>query len=163
SHEFQVLAETGESEVYVDRDFLDLNFENSDVDYDDVQDVQTKVNYFTSLYAATSEIHNPDACPVPVDRLVKARGIEVGQTFYFGTKYSQPMGAVVAGPGGEEVALEMGSYGIGVSRLGGALVGATHREAGIIWPESVAPFRLGLVNLRAADAKCTAACDELYG
>src|SRR6188472_2170998 len=103
SHEFQILADTGESEVYVDRDFLDLNFENPDVDYDDVQYVQTVVDYFTSLYAATDEIHKLETCPVPPERLVSARGIEVGQTFYFGTKYSRPMGAVVAGPNGEEV------------------------------------------------------------
>ncbi len=94
--------------------------------------------------------------------LVSARGIEVGQTFYFGTKYSKPMGAVVAGPNGEEVPLEMGSYGIGVSRLVGALIEANHDDAGIIWPESVAPFRLGLINLRAGDAKCRDAADDLY-
>jgi prolyl-tRNA synthetase len=163
SHEFHVLAETGESGVYIDPDFLELNFENPDVDYDNVQSVQTVVDYFTSLYAATDEIHQPDACPVPPERLVTARGIEVGQTFYFGTKYSQPMGAVVAGPGGEEVPLEMGSYGIGVSRLVGALIEANHDDSGIIWPESVAPFRVGLINLRAADPKCRAAADELYG
>jgi prolyl-tRNA synthetase len=162
SHEFQILAETGESEVYVDRDFLDLNFENPDVDYDDVQHVQTIVDYFTSLYAATSEIHDTAACPVPADRLVTARGIEVGQTFYFGTKYSVPLAAVVAGPNGEEVPLEMGSYGIGVSRLVGALIEANHDDNGIIWPESVAPFRLGLINLRPADAKCREAADDLY-
>src|SRR5207302_9373263 len=101
--------------------------------------------------------------PIPADQLVSGRGIEVGQVFYFGTKYSTPMGAVVAGPDGAEVALEMGSYGIGVSRLVGALIEANHDDAGIIWPESVAPFRLGLVNLRASDAKCAAACDDLYG
>lgn len=162
SHEFHVLAETGESGVYIDRDFLDLNFENPDVDYDDVQHVQTIIDYFTSLYAATDEIHKPDTCPVPPERLVNARGIEVGQTFYFGTKYSKPLGAVVAGPNGEEVPLEMGSYGIGVSRLVGALIEANHDDAGIIWPESVAPFRLGLINLRAADAKCREAADDLY-
>jgi prolyl-tRNA synthetase len=162
SHEFQILADTGESEVYVDRDFLDLNFENPDVDYDDVQHVQTIVDYFTSLYAATDEIHKPETCPVPPDRLVSARGIEVGQTFYFGTKYSKPMGAVVAGPNGEEVPLEMGSYGIGVSRLVGALIEANHDDAGIIWPDSVAPFRVGLINLRRGDAKCRNAADDLY-
>ena len=163
SHEFQILAETGESEVYVDRDFLDLNFENPDVDYNDEQHVQTIVDYFTSLYAATDEIHRPEACPVPPDRLVRARGIEVGQTFYFGSKYSKPMGAVVAGANGEEIALEMGSYGIGVSRLVGALIEANHDEGGIIWPESVAPFRVGLINLRAGDAKCRSYADDLYG
>ena len=163
SHEFIILAETGESEVYVDRDFLDLNFENPDVDYDYEQIVQTIVEYFTSLYAATGEIHKPEACPVPPERLIATRGIEVGQTFYFGTKYSVPMGAVVAGPNGEEVPLEMGSYGIGVSRLVGALIEANHDDNGIIWPESVAPFRLGLINLRPADDKCRAAADDLYG
>jgi prolyl-tRNA synthetase len=162
SHEFQILADTGESEVYVDRDFLDLNFEYPDVDYDDVQFVQTIVDYFTSLYAATGEIYKPETCSVPPNRLVRARGIEVGQTFYFGTKYSLPLGAVVAGPNGGEVPLEMGSYGIGVSRLVGALIEANHDDAGIIWPESVAPFRLGLINLRAADAKCRTAADDLY-
>jgi len=162
SHEFQILADTGESEVYVDRDFLDLNFENPDVDYDDVQYVQTVVDYFTSLYAATDEIHKLETCPVPPERLVSARGIEVGQTFYFGTKYSKPMGAVVAGPNGEEVPLEMGSYGIGVSRLVGALIEANHDDAGIIWPESVAPFRVGLINLRPGDARCRDAADDLY-
>jgi len=100
---------------------------------------------------------------VPPEKLETARGIEVGQTFYFGTKYSVPMGAVVAGPDGAEVPLEMGSYGIGVSRLVGALIEAHHDDAGIIWPESVAPFRLGLINLRPADDKCRAAADDLYG
>jgi prolyl-tRNA synthetase len=163
SHEFQILADTGESEVYVDRDFLDLNFENPDVDYDDDQAVQTIVDYFTSLYAATGEIHKPGNCPVTPERLVTARGIEVGQTFYFGTKYSKPMGAVVVGADGAEVPLEMGSYGIGVSRLVGALIEANHDDAGIIWPVSVAPFRLGLINLRPADDKCRSAGDDLYG
>jgi prolyl-tRNA synthetase len=162
SHEFQILADTGESEVFVDRDFLELNFENRDVDYDDVQAIQTIVDYFTSLYAATGEIHKPETCSVPPERLVSARGIEVGQTFYFGTKYSKPMAAVVAGPSGEEVPLEMGSYGIGVSRLVGALIEANHDDAGIIWPESVAPFRLGLINLRPGNAKRRAAADDLY-
>ena len=162
SHEFQILADTGESEVYVDRDFLDLNFENPDVNYDDVQHVQTIVDYFTSLYAATDEIHKSETCPVHPEKLVRARGIEVGQTFYFGTKYSKPMGAVVAGPNGEEVPLEMGSYGIGVSRLVGALIEANHDDAGIIWPESVAPFRVGLINLRSGDARCRDASDTLY-
>ena len=125
-------------------------------------DVQTIVDYFTSLYAATDEMHKPETCPVPPEQLVSARGIEVGQTFYFGTKYSKPMGAVVAGPNGEEVPLEMGSYGIGVSRLVGALIEANHDDAGIIWPESVAPFRVGLINLRPGDARCRDAADELY-
>ena len=100
---------------------------------------------------------------MPEPRRRRARGIEVGQVFYFGTKYSKPMGATVAGPDGAQVPVEMGSYGIGVSRLVGAIIEASHDDAGIIWPESVAPFAVGLVNLRAADAKCRAAADALYG
>lgn len=161
SHEFQILAETGESAVFCDRRWLETADLADDVDYD--SDLEPLFQKWTALYAATDEIHDPQKCPVPPEDLVTARGIEVGQTFYFGTKYSVPLGAVVAGPNGEEVPLEMGSYGIGVSRLVGALIEANHDDAGIIWPESVAPFRLGLVNLRASDAKCTAACDELYG
>ncbi|MGH7108950.1 MAG: His/Gly/Thr/Pro-type tRNA ligase C-terminal domain-containing protein, partial [Stellaceae bacterium] len=105
----------------------------------------------------------PGNCPIPVSDLVTARGIEIGQTFYFGTKYSRPMGAFVARPDGESVPLEMGSYGIGVSRLVGALIEANHDDAGIIWPEPVAPFQVGLINLRAGDARVRAAADDLYG
>ena len=161
SHEFQILAETGESEVFCDRRWLETATLAEDVDYD--SDLEPLFQHWTSLYAATGDIHDPQTCPIPPDELVSARGIEVGQTFYFGTKYSKPMGAVVTGPNGEEVALEMGSYGIGVSRLVGALIEANHDAAGIIWPESVAPFRLGLINLRVGDAKCAAAAGDLYG
>src|SRR5436309_13839388 len=112
SHEFQVLAETGESEVYCDRRWLDAEILAEEVDYD--SDLEPLFQEWTALYAATDEIHQPENCPVPANELVTARGIEVGQTFYFGTKYSVPLGAVVAGPDGEEMALEMGSYGIGV-------------------------------------------------
>ena len=107
-------------------------------------------------------MHKPEACPVPPEELVTARGIEVGQLFYFGAKYSRPLGALVAGPEGDPVALEMGSYGIGVSRLVGALIEANHDDAGIIWPESVAPFRVGLINLRPADARCRNIAEDLY-
>src|SRR5579863_6335739 len=161
SHEFHILAETGESGVFCDRRWLETEILAEEVDYD--SDLEPAFRKWTALYAATDEIHDPQNCPVPPDQLVGARGIEVGQVFYFGTKYSVPMGAVVAGPNGEEVPLEMGSYGIGVSRLVGALIEANHDDAGIIWPESVAPFRLGLINLRAGDAKCAAACDAIYG
>jgi prolyl-tRNA synthetase len=160
SHEFQILADTGESEVYCDRRWLDAEVLAGEVDYD--SDLEPMFRQWTSLYAATDEIHKPEQCPVPADELVTARGIEVGQTFYFGTKYSLPMGCVVAGPNGEEVPLEMGSYGIGVSRLVGALIEANHDNAGIIWPESVAPFRLGLINLRPGDERCRIAADGLY-
>ncbi|HEX3864070.1 MAG TPA: proline--tRNA ligase [Stellaceae bacterium] len=161
SHEFIILADTGESEVYCDRAWLDADFLAEAVDYD--SDLEPLFRHWTSLYAATDEMHKPDECPVPADQLVTARGIEVGHIFYFGNKYSKPMGAVVTGPNGEEVALEMGSYGIGVSRLVGSIIEASHDDAGIIWPEAVAPFRLGLINLRSADTACTTACDDLYG
>jgi prolyl-tRNA synthetase len=160
SHEFHVLAETGESGVFCDRRWLETEILAEEVDYDG--DLEPIFRKWTALYAATDEVHDPQNCPVQPEQLVSARGIEVGQVFYFGTKYTVPMGAVAAGPNGEEVALEMGSYGIGVSRLVGALIEANHDDAGIIWPQSVAPFRLGLINLRAADAKCRTAADELY-
>ena len=165
SHEFQVLAETGESEVYVHPDYLQMDWQSFDASWyveSGREALEAAVTHFTSLYAATSDIHDPAKCPVPADQLVTARGIEVGQTFYFGAKYSAPMGAVVSLADGTTVPLEMGSYGIGVSRLVGALIEANHDDAGIIWPEPVAPFRVGMVNLRAADAKCVAAADELY-
>ena len=163
SHEFQILADTGESEVYCDRRWLetDILAAAEGLDYD--SDLEPFFRHWTSLYAATDEMHKPESCPIPPEELVSARGIEVGHIFYFGTKYSQPLGAVVAGPDGAEVPLEMGSYGIGVSRLVGALIEANHDDSGIIWPESVAPFRLGLINLRPADDKCRAAADDLYG
>src|ERR1700686_3995747 len=161
SHEFHILAETGESGVFCDRNWLAADIFAEEVDYD--SDLEPFFRHWTSLYAATDEMHKPQTCPIPAEELVTARGIEVGHIFYFGTKYSVPLGAVVAGPNGEEVPLEMGSYGIGVSRLVGALIEANHDDAGIIWPESVAPFRLGLINLRAADARCRAAADDLYG
>jgi prolyl-tRNA synthetase len=160
SHEFQILADTGESEVFCDPRWLETDILAEELDYD--SDLEPFFRHWTSLYAATDEMHKPDACPVPANELVTARGIEVGHIFYFGTNYSKPLGAVVAGRNGEEVALEMGSYGIGVSRLVGALIEANHDEAGIIWPESVAPFRVGLINLRPADAKCRDATDNLY-
>jgi prolyl-tRNA synthetase len=161
SHEFIILADTGESEVFCDRRWLETDILAENVDYD--SDLEPFFRHWTSLYAATDEMHQPQNCPIPAEELVTARGIEVGHIFYFGNKYSKPMGAVATGPDGEEVALEMGSYGIGVSRLVGALIEASHDDAGIIWPESVAPFRVGLINLRTADAKCAAACDDLYG
>src|ERR1700680_2579128 len=160
SHEFIILAETGESAVYCDRRWLETDILAEEVDYN--SDLEPFFRHWTSLYAATDEMHQPEAWPVPPEELVTARGIEVGHVFYFGTKYSAAMGAVVAGPDGAEVPLEMGSYGIGVSRLVGALIEANHDDAGIIWPESVAPFRVGLINLRPADDKCRAAAGDLY-
>jgi prolyl-tRNA synthetase len=160
SHEFIILADTGESAVYCDKAWLDTDILAAEVDYDG--DLEPMFRQWTARYAATDEMHDSAKCPVPADDLVTARGIEVGHVFNFGTKYSVPMGAVVSRADGSSVALEMGSYGIGVSRLVGALIEANHDDAGIIWPEPVAPFRVGLINLRAGDAKCREAADGLY-
>ena len=160
SHEFIILADTGESAVYCHRDWLALDMLSGKAA--DAAERAALVDRLTGLYAATDEKHDPNACPVPADQLVTARGIEVGHIFYFGTKYSKPLGAVVAGPNGESVPLEMGSYGIGVSRLVGAIIEANHDDAGIIWPEPVAPFDVALVNLKRGDAGCEAACETIY-
>ena len=162
SHEFIILAETGESEVWCDSRLLEFDVLSDDVDYDG--DLQPMVDRWTGLYAATDEKHDQAAYEdqVAADNRRSARGIEVGHIFNFGTKYSDAMGAKVSGPDGESIAVEMGSYGIGVSRLVGAIIEASHDDDGIIWPASVAPYQVGLINLKAGDAACDTACDELY-
>jgi len=152
SHEFHILAETGESAVYYDAAFDGM----------DLSGGADSVARLQSLYAAADDKHDPKSCPVPPERLRAARGIEVGHIFYFGTKYSAPMGAAVTGPNGESITVEMGSYGIGVSRLVGAIIEAYHDDAGIMWPASVAPFQVGLINLKAGDAACDETCAEIY-
>jgi prolyl-tRNA synthetase len=152
SYEFQILAQTGESAVYFDQAFEEIDFSADGLD----------VAHLKTLYAAADELHDPANCPVPAERLRTGRGIEVGHIFYFGTKYSESMGATVLGPDGKETPVEMGSYGVGVSRLVGALIEANHDEKGIIWPESVAPFRVGLISLRVDDQLCRTMADDLY-
>ncbi len=158
SHEFIVLADTGESAVYCDKALLEKPVPEN-VDYD--ADLQPIVDEWTSLYAVTDNMHDAAAEETLGSELVSARGIEVGQTFHFGTKYSAPMRALVAGPAGEEVPVHMGSYGIGVSRCVAAIIEASHDEKGIIWPDSVAPFHVGLINLKVGDAACDAVCEKL--
>ncbi|HEX5506914.1 MAG TPA: proline--tRNA ligase [Pseudolabrys sp.] len=163
SHEFIILASTGESEVYCHKDYLDFAVPNADIDFDDATLLQATVAKWTSLYAATSEKHDAVAFEkLPADKQVSARGIEVGHIFYFGTKYSEPMKALVATGDGKEVPVHMGSYGIGPSRLVAAIIEASHDDAGIIWPEPVAPFKVGLLNLKQGDAAIDAACEQLY-
>ena len=157
SHEFIILAETG---VYFHRDWLDADFVTS-VDYSD--DMQPVVDRFTSLYARADEKHDPADCPVAEADLMSLRGIEVGHIFYFGEKYSAAMGATVAGPDGANVPVHMGSYGIGVSRLVGGIIEASHDDKGIIWPRSVAPFDVAVINLKPGDSDCDAAAEDLYG
>ncbi|MEO1778754.1 MAG: proline--tRNA ligase [Pseudomonadota bacterium] len=163
THEFLVLAETGESEVFYDSAVTDLSFGDRAIDYDDVAQCAGVLEEFTSKYARTDETHDPALFEaVPEARQRVARGIEVGQIFYFGTKYSEPLGAVVQGPDGKQVPVHMGSHGIGVSRLIGAIIEANHDDNGIIWPEGVTPFHVGIVNLKQGDAEADAACEALY-
>jgi prolyl-tRNA synthetase len=160
SHEFVILAETGESEVACHRDFIGRDWTSETADLDG--DLQPVVDDFTAQYAATDDERDSETEKALGDDLVTARGIEVGHIFYFGNKYSKAMNAVVTGPDGDDVLVEMGSYGIGVSRLAGAIIEASHDDDGIIWPESVAPFKVGLINLKVGDAECDTACEEIY-
>ena len=160
SHEFIILAETGESAVFCDKQWVELDVLAAAPSFED--DLDPFFVHHTGIYAATEEKHDPATCPLPPEQLVTARGIEVGHIFYFGTKYSKPLGAVVTGPNGEPVTVEMGSYGIGVSRLVAAIIEASHDDNGIIWPESVAPYKVGLINLKQGDEACDRVCEDLY-
>jgi prolyl-tRNA synthetase len=164
SHEFLILAKTGESGVYFDRDFYDMDWGTFEIDYDDVDAVSALVTDFTNKYAATEDKHDEAefARRVPEERRLTGRGIEVGHIFFFGTRYSKPLGCFVQGPDGQQIAVESGSYGIGVSRLAGAIIEASHDEAGIIWPEPVAPYLVALINLKTGDAETDSACERIY-
>ncbi|MEL7114277.1 MAG: proline--tRNA ligase, partial [Pseudomonadota bacterium] len=163
THEFLVLADTGESEVFYDAEITDLKFGDRAIDYDDKAACQAVLEEFTSRYARTDETHDEAVFnQIPEARRRSARGIEVGQIFYFGTKYSETLGAYVQNEDGERVPLHMGSHGIGVSRLAGAIIEAFHDDNGIIWPEEVAPFRVGIVNLKQGDATTDTACEDIY-
>jgi prolyl-tRNA synthetase len=163
SHEFIVLADTGESEVFCHRDYLDFPVPGADVDFNSVAGLQAIVDKWTHLYAATSEKHDAAAfAKLAPEKQISARGIEVGQVFYFGTKYSEPMKALVTGHDGVERAVHMGSYGIGPTRLVAALIEVFHDQAGIRWPEAVAPFTATILNLKQGAADTDAACEQLY-
>jgi prolyl-tRNA synthetase len=163
SHEFIVLAPTGESEVFYDAAFDEIDWSRTDLRYDDPVGLHNLFSDVSSTYAATDETHDENRwADISMERRRTGRGIEVGHIFYFGDKYSAAMGLKVSGPDGQMVTPMMGSYGIGVSRLVGAVIEASHDEAGIIWPESLAPWDAGLVTMRADDAPTTAAADDLY-
>ena len=163
SHEFITLADTGESAVFCHRDFLDLEVPGENVDFTDDAALAAIVQRWTTPYAATEEMHEEDAWnDVPDAERLAARGIEVGHIFHFGDKYSKPMGASVTGPDGKEHFVSMGSYGIGPTRLIAAVIEASHDEAGIIWPSSIAPFDVALINMKVGDAECDGACQTLY-
>ena len=163
THEFLVLAETGESEVFYDSEITDLTFGDREIDFDDKAQCQAVLEEFTSRYARTDETHDEaEFNKVPEARRRTARGIEVGQIFYFGTQYSESMNATVQDAEGNQVPVHMGSHGIGVSRLLGAIIEASHDDNGIIWPEGVTPFGVGIVNLKQGDEEADGACEKLY-
>ena len=164
SHEFIVLADTGESDVFCHQDLLDYEILNENIDFSSKEVIESLVNRWTSKYAATDEMHNPVRfeLEVPKTKRVNARGIEVGHIFHFGDKYSKPLNAYVNNKDGQEVAVQMGSYGVGVSRLVGGVIEASHDDIGIIWPESAAPFKVALINLRVDDEACNKACDNTF-
>ncbi len=164
SHEFLVLADTGESEVFFDSKYLEMNWQDVAIDQDDVEGLATAINGFTSHYAATDEMHDTAAFDaIPEERRVTGRGIEVGHIFFFGTKYSEPLECIVQGSDGKMAPVHSGSYGIGVSRLVAGIIEASHDENGIIWPDPVAPFNVGIINLKSGDADTDAACERVYG
>jgi prolyl-tRNA synthetase len=160
SHEFVILAETGESEIGCHKDFLSMDWAAAGIEYGN--DLQPMIDGFTAKYAATDDKRDAEGEKALGKDLVTGRAIEVGHIFYFGKKYSKAMNAIVAGPDGSEVTVEMGSYGIGVSRLVGAVIEANHDEAGIVWPEPVAPFKVGIINLKPGDTACDGASQNLY-
>jgi prolyl-tRNA synthetase len=151
SHEFHILADVGESAIFYDKKFDELS-EEQEIDIAQTQ----------QIYAMADDLHIPEKCPIPADQLVSRRGIEVGQVFNFGLKYSKAMEASVMGAGGEKIYPNMGSYGIGVSRVVAAAIEANHDEKGIIWPAQISPFDVILINIRVGDEACDKACEELY-
>ena len=163
SHEFIVLAPTGESEVFYDAAFEELDWSQSDLAYDDAAGLEALFERISGTYAATDETHDESRWgEVAEDRRRQGRGIEVGHIFYFGDKYSAAMGLKVSGPDGQPLIPMMGSYGIGVSRLVGAIIEASHDDAGIVWPEAVAPWKVGIITMRGDDPESIAAADDLY-
>jgi prolyl-tRNA synthetase len=163
SHEFIVLAPTGESEVFYDAAFEEFDWNQADLQYGDAEGLQRLFDQVSSTYSATDETHDEGRwAAIAEDRRRTGRGIEVGHIFYFGDKYSNAMGLKVSGPDGKPVTPMMGSYGVGVSRLVGAIIEASHDDAGIVWPESVAPWKVGIVTMRQDDEPSIAAAEELY-
>lgn len=164
SHEFLILAQTGESRGFFDRTYLDTDWALGDIDHDDIATLDQEIAAFTAPYAATEEVHDAKRfkAHVPRARQIESRGIEVGQLFFFETKYSKPLGCSIQGPNGEPIMIHSGSYGIGISRLVGAIIEANHDEKGVVWPPSVAPFDVGLINLKPGEETVDNTCEELY-
>lgn len=163
SHEFLILAPTGESGVFYDAALEEQDWLDEPVDVNSPAELEAFFNRVTTPYAATDEMHDTAAWEnVPVERRREGRGVEVGHIFYFGTKYTEAMDISIAGPDGNKLYPEMGSYGIGVSRLAGAIIEASHDENGIIWPDSIAPFKAAILNLKSGDELCDVLCERIY-
>lgn len=160
SHEFIIIADTGESEVYFEKELLDYKGFVDQVDYD--SNLQVIVDKYTSFYAATDEKHDPKAYDKDLNNLIKAKGIEVGHIFHFGQKYSNPMQANINTYEGKNIPVFMGSYGVGLSRLVGAVIEASHDKDGIIWPKEIAPWYYHLINLKNGDEECDKICFDVY-
>jgi prolyl-tRNA synthetase len=151
SHEFHLLADTGESAIYYDKKFDELS-QSSNLNIEEMQ----------SLYAMADEMHVAEKCPIPESQISSRRGIEVGHIFNFGLKYSKALEASVMGANSDKIYPNMGSYGIGVSRIVAAAIEANHDANGIIWPKEIAPFQIALINVRAGDELCDKVCEEIY-
>ncbi|AHA27926.1 proline--tRNA ligase [Candidatus Liberibacter americanus] len=163
SHEFIVLADTGETQVFCSKDFIDFSIPPDTTDFDDVVGIKNIVNNWTSPYSATSDVHDDNLfSSLPEEKRFVARGIEVGHIFHFGTKYSKPMFATVKGPDGKDHYVNMGSYGIGSMRIVPAIIESSHDEKGIIWPDSISPFDVYVINLKIKNHECSAVCDKIY-
>jgi prolyl-tRNA synthetase len=160
SHEFIIIADTGESEVYVEEQLLNFEGSLANINYND--DLQEEVNKFTSFYAATEEKHDDSNFKNDKNTLIKTRGIEVGHIFHFGQKYSLPMRATISDKAGENIPVFMGSYGVGLSRLVGAVIEANHDQKGIIWPKEIAPWDYNIINLKCGDTDCDRICLDMY-
>lgn len=148
SHEFHILANTGESEIFYDKKFEELT--------------EFTIDSTANLYAMADDMHSPDTCPIGSDSLVSRRGIEVGHIFNFGLKYSKAMNASINGRDGGKIYPNMGSYGIGVSRIIAAAIEANHDEHGIIWPKNIAPFQCVLVIVRNDDELSSKISSQIY-
>ncbi|AKK19773.1 proline--tRNA ligase [Candidatus Liberibacter africanus] len=164
SHEFIVLADTGETQVFCCKDFIDFSIPSEDTDFDDVASLKNIINKWTSPYAATYDVHNEELFhSLPENKRISAKGIEVGHIFHFGTKYSLPMSATFKGSDGKEHYVQMGSYGIGSMRVVAAVIESSHDEQGIIWPDAISPFQIHLINLKIHDQTCCDVCENIYG
>lgn len=151
SHEFHIIADTGESQIFYDRKFEEI-----------AKQSKINVEQLSSIYSAADEMHDPENCPIPAENIISKRGIEVGHIFYLGKKYSELMNAYIIDKEGKKSLVEMGCYGIGVTRVVGAIIESSHDAKGIIWPEQVAPFKVVIINLQVGHIHTDKISEDLY-